>query len=404
MSDTWFPRPRGRAPYDNGVPRPWNHSTGTWDWHSVVETEPQVLDLWSLKKDDLKEKCREMGLAVGGNNEALIARIREATGEDLDELKKDDLKERCRKKGLAVGGNNEALIERLKEAMEKAPMSRRAASPPKTATEPRRIQEPQVRPTSRPAKSPERTATVEPPARRRQEKEIWMDGETDAQPVHQRNWQKILKAGKPLHIEAARPSHKADAFEICFDAKGGLPSARAIEVPARAKEINLPAWRILPSSQMPQPLDVTVMVSASVAARMRCAALVVFTSTLALSHVGYVLDPTRNPQAGGPIVGTQLRRWSDIGAHALNFADALMASDNRANRSRLLLHGANLCSHGIAITSTTLYYLTGLQPAYYTDALALLVSWLIVARSAPVYASATGVALYAVLRSCDALW
>ena len=101
-----------------------------------------------------------------------------------------------------------------------------------------------------------------------------MDGETDAQPVHQRNWQKILKAGKPLHINASRPSHKADAFEICFDAKGGLPSARAIEVPARAKEINLPAWRILPSSQMPQPLDVTVMVSASVAARMRCAALV----------------------------------------------------------------------------------------------------------------------------------
>ena len=29
-----------------------------------------------MKKDDLKEKCRAMGLAVGGNNEALIARIR----------------------------------------------------------------------------------------------------------------------------------------------------------------------------------------------------------------------------------------------------------------------------------------------------------------------------------------
>ena len=65
------------------------------------------MDLWSLKKDDLKEKCREMGLAVGGNIEALIARIREATGADLYELKKEDLKERCRAKGLAVGGNNE---------------------------------------------------------------------------------------------------------------------------------------------------------------------------------------------------------------------------------------------------------------------------------------------------------
>ena len=236
MNDTWFPRPRGRAPYANGVPRPWNHSTGTWDWLSVVETEPQVLDLWSLKKDDLKEKCREMGLAVGGNNEALIARIREATGEDLCELKKDDLKERCRKKGLAVGGNNEALIERLKEA-EKAPMSRRAASPPKTATEPRRIHEPQVRPTSRPAKSPERTATVEPAARRRQEKEIWMDGETDAQPVHQRNWQKILKAGKPLHINASRPSHKADAFEICLTPKAACPRrapSRSLPAPKRS--------------------------------------------------------------------------------------------------------------------------------------------------------------------------
>ena len=79
--------------------------------------KPEPEDLWSMKKDDLKEKCRQMGLAVGGNNEALIARIREATGADLYELKKEDLKERCRKKGLPVGGNNEALIERLKEAM-----------------------------------------------------------------------------------------------------------------------------------------------------------------------------------------------------------------------------------------------------------------------------------------------
>ena len=77
----------------------------------------EEVDLWSLKKDDLKEKCREMGLAIGGNNEALIARIREATGADLYELKKEELKERCRAKGLAVGGNNETLIERLKEAM-----------------------------------------------------------------------------------------------------------------------------------------------------------------------------------------------------------------------------------------------------------------------------------------------
>ena len=77
-------------------------------------------DLWSLKKEDLKEKCRQMGLAVGGNNDELIARLREATGADLSELKKEDLKERCRKRGLAVGGNNDELIARLKEAMEAA--------------------------------------------------------------------------------------------------------------------------------------------------------------------------------------------------------------------------------------------------------------------------------------------
>ena len=37
---------------------------------------------------------------------------------ELLELKKEDLKERCRAMGLAVGGNNEALIERLKEAIQ----------------------------------------------------------------------------------------------------------------------------------------------------------------------------------------------------------------------------------------------------------------------------------------------
>ena len=56
--------------------------------------------------------------AVGGNNEALIARIREATRVDLYELKPEDLKERCRKKGPAVARIMMISFEHLKEAME----------------------------------------------------------------------------------------------------------------------------------------------------------------------------------------------------------------------------------------------------------------------------------------------
>ena len=76
-------------------------------------------DFANMKIPELKEKCREMGLAVGGNHGALVDRLNEATGADLHELKKEDLKERCRKNGLAVGGNNDELIARLKEIIKK---------------------------------------------------------------------------------------------------------------------------------------------------------------------------------------------------------------------------------------------------------------------------------------------
>ena len=45
MSDAdaqWFPRPRGAAPHGpGGVPKRWNHSTGTWETSAVVEKEPR---------------------------------------------------------------------------------------------------------------------------------------------------------------------------------------------------------------------------------------------------------------------------------------------------------------------------------------------------------------------------
>lgn len=90
----------------------WKEFSGKED-KSVKSTNSE-----SPSMNELKKKCREYGLKVGGKKKELLERIRahEAGEVVSDSISVKDLKDRLKKKGLKTSGNKEDLIKRLTDS------------------------------------------------------------------------------------------------------------------------------------------------------------------------------------------------------------------------------------------------------------------------------------------------
>ena len=66
---------------------------------------------------DLKEKCREYGLKVGGKKKELEERIRAHEAGEIvaDSISIKDLKAKLKSKGLKISGNKDELLKRLSD-------------------------------------------------------------------------------------------------------------------------------------------------------------------------------------------------------------------------------------------------------------------------------------------------
>ena len=74
------------------------------------EEEEEEEDLWSLKVAELKEKCREKGLAVGGTHGVLVERLLAAIEEAGEE------EEGVVIEGDRLGGYWQRLLEAVSRA------------------------------------------------------------------------------------------------------------------------------------------------------------------------------------------------------------------------------------------------------------------------------------------------